>query len=230
MSRLYANKGCGIRRLSLMMMESNFLSKEEFEVFLAYVKMDKSPWATEAYELFWFLGNFGSRISEALLNTFDDFAEVERWKVVRLWRLKKGKSIKDKAGHIVKENGKPLREFLPPQPDDVPLAEPETKAVMEFIARRRAAVRTGKLFPMSVRRAQYLFTYYLTVSGLKSRKPYLSLHSLRHTCGTILYEATGDLEFVRRRLGHASLRSVERYVRNSSKRQRELGSIRPIIS
>lgn len=213
-----------------MAMESNFLSRDEFRVFLDRAKTGRESWAREAYDLFWFLGNFGSRISEALLSTFADFKGVSQWNTVRLWRLKKGKALRDRKGKVIRKDGRPLREFLPPQPDEIPLAPNEGKVVLDLVARRRTVSHGERLFNMSVRRAQYLFTYYLTVTGLKDRKPYLSLHSLRHTCGTLLYEDTGDLEFVRRRLGHSSLSSVQRYVRNSPKRQIELGAKRTIIS
>jgi site-specific recombinase XerD len=40
----------------------------------------------------------------------------------------------------------------------------------------------------------------------------LSVHSLRHTFGTLLYQATRDLVLVSRALGHRDVKSTQRYV------------------
>lgn len=51
--------------------------------------------------------------------------------------------------------------------------------------------------------------YWLEEAQLK--KPGLSCHSLRHTFGTLLYEATKDLRLVQEELGHASYETTTRY-------------------
>lgn len=43
--------------------------------------------------------------------------------------------------------------------------------------------------------------------------PYLGLHSLRHSCGTWLYQQTGDLNVPRKHLGHADISTTTVYAR-----------------
>ncbi|MBI2528831.1 MAG: tyrosine-type recombinase/integrase [Candidatus Rokubacteria bacterium] len=46
----------------------------------------------------------------------------------------------------------------------------------------------------------------------------LSIHSLRHTFGTLLYRATKDLVLVSRALGHRDVRSTQRYAHLDDRR------------
>lgn len=74
----------------------------------------------------------------------------------------------------------------------------------------------GVLFPsrqggaISRRVAALRFTEWLRRAGITRRA---SLHSLRHTRATRLYETTGDLLAVQRALGHASVASTAVYAR-----------------
>jgi len=62
--------------------------------------------------------------------------------------------------------------------------------------------------PLSPRGVQYRFAYWLR--RVRIQKP-LSVHSLRHTFGTLLYQATKDLLLVSRALGHRDVKSTVRY-------------------
>ena len=54
--------------------------------------------------------------------------------------------------------------------------------------------------------------------------PVLNPHELRHTCGTLLYQATGDIYAVSKYLGHASIEITARiYVHNN------LESLRKVV-
>jgi integrase len=198
------------------------LDREEFGYLLASTKNPSSPHSNLAYNLFWFLGNFGLRISETLDLRFDDFKFLQQYGEFTARRLKKRQEVGRKGKKKV---------FAPVvKGETIILAPEEAQPLLSMVQRRKEQVKEDRLFPISKRTAQYLFTWYAADSGLLERKPRLSIHSLRHTCGKILYEDTGDLEFVRKRLGHESLRTCSVYVQLSSKKQLEYGSKRAIIT
>ena len=41
--------------------------------------------------------------------------------------------------------------------------------------------------------------------------PKLTMHELRHTCGTLLYDSTKDIYAVSKYMGHSSVRVTEKY-------------------
>lgn len=62
--------------------------------------------------------------------------------------------------------------------------------------------------PLSPRAVQYRFAYWLRRARIRTP---LSVHSLRHTFGTLLYQATKDLVLISRALGHREVKSTQRY-------------------
>lgn len=62
--------------------------------------------------------------------------------------------------------------------------------------------------PLSPRAAQYRFAFWLRRARILKA---LSIHSLRHTFGTLLYQATRDLLLVGRALGHRDVKNTQRY-------------------
>ena len=61
---------------------------------------------------------------------------------------------------------------------------------------------------MTLSAIQKAFKYWAVASGLKSQ---YSIHSMRHTYGTMLYRTTKDLRMVQKQLGHSSCRVTEVY-------------------
>jgi integrase/recombinase XerC len=61
---------------------------------------------------------------------------------------------------------------------------------------------------LSARSVQYRFAFWIRHARIQ--RP-LSVHSLRHTFGTLLYRRTRDLLLVSRALGHRDIRSTQRY-------------------
>ncbi len=66
----------------------------------------------------------------------------------------------------------------------------------------------GRQRPLSPRAVQYRFALWLCQARIQKS---LSVHSLRHTFGTLLYQSTRDLLLVSRALGHRDVKSTVRY-------------------
>jgi integrase len=214
---IYSVRKLSVDKMSRDQKRNNYLTRNEFSVFLKAIHLDESHHALLAHDLLWFLGNYGLRITEALDLEGRDIRQAADWGTLRVIRLKKREWD---------EKRKEWR-YLPPQEENLPLHKNEIGPLLEMAKRRGT---DGKVFPLGKRKAEYLFTYYLDQSGLMNQKPWLRLHSLRHTCGVILYEDTGNLEFVRIRLGHESILTTQIYATMSSKKQLEFGSKREIVS
>ena len=60
----------------------------------------------------------------------------------------------------------------------------------------------------STRALQYAFKVSLIESGLPN---YYSIHSLRHSYGTYLYQRTKDLRLVQKQLGHSSIATTKSF-------------------
>lgn len=56
---------------------------------------------------------------------------------------------------------------------------------------------------------------YTAVKNSKVIDRHISYHTLRHTCGSILYQKTKDMEFVREWLCHSSINTTQRYIVNA---------------
>ena len=71
---------------------------------------------------------------------------------------------------------------------------------------------------LGARAIQLKFTKWVKDAGID--RP-VTVHSLRHTFATRLYEKTGDLYLVQRALGHRNITTTEVYARVSDERLRE---------
>ena len=77
---------------------------------------------------------------------------------------------------------------------------------------------TKALFPIGDRQVQLRFALWLEKAGINRRH---SVHALRHTFATRLYERTGDLRLVQVALGHRRVSTTEIYTRINHGRVRQ---------
>jgi len=63
---------------------------------------------------------------------------------------------------------------------------------------------------ISARQVQMRFAKWLDLAGLD--RPGITVHTLRHTFGTLLYKQTKDLMLVRRAMGHSNIESTLVYL------------------
>jgi integrase/recombinase XerC/integrase/recombinase XerD len=156
------------------------------------------------------------------MNTSDGRGGMEFVLVVR--ELLRG-CIWSKEGEIrILVHGKGRDGYVYPREDTV-------KALMEYLAGRKAQ-EAGKnsmpedsgnqvlhIFAAVGNRAggkritrdgvRCVVNFYLNKAGLK--RPGVSCHALRHTCGALLYQATRDIKVVQETLRHADISMAAKY-------------------
>lgn len=74
---------------------------------------------------------------------------------------------------------------------------------------------------------RYVINNLLKRVGLKQK--HLSCHMLRHTCGTLLYEQTKDLQIVKETLRHRDLKQASRYAHIQNRMLRRYTSAIPLF-
>jgi integrase/recombinase XerC/integrase/recombinase XerD len=75
-----------------------------------------------------------------------------------------------------------------------------------FVQVRKGGKPEGRIARIGVNK---VIDHYLLKAGLK--KPGISCHALRHTCGTLLYQATRDIRVVQETLGHEDISTSAGY-------------------
>ncbi len=109
---------------------------------------------------------------------------------------------------------------------EFPLLPVEQTSLRAWVRERGTA--PGPLFPsrnrrpISRRRLDELMKAYCAAAEVPADKAHF--HALKHSCGTHLYERTGDVALVQDHLGHRDIRCTMIYVTVSSKRRDELAT------
>lgn len=162
--------------------------------FFEYVKKSRD------IALFMLMLRCGLRVEEVAHLTLGDI-DYSRSQLM----VKCGKGKKDRVVYISNDAASTLAKYL--------RKRPVTKEQKIFLVEK--GVCRGQ--PISVRGIQKRIEYYSRKSGLK-----VSCHKLRHTMATQLLNADADLVTIQDLLGHARIRTTQRYCRlSNNKAQRD---------
>jgi len=161
------------------MTRERYLSDPELARFMAVVRERRHVHQPRDHALFALLANTGLRPSEARALTRGDCHLEGRAPWVRVWRLKKKKTL--------------------PEFDDLPIPEMVGEPLAALIARLPPGPEQ-RLFMIHPRQMQRLFHSYCRLASVRR----INLYSLRHTAATRLYCATRNIRTVQAVLGHES--------------------------
>lgn len=166
------------------------MTRRELNRFLGMIRRSRHPLALRDYALFATLAYTGIRLSDVIRLRPSD---VDLFQGQLLLRRTKGGRCEPR--HLPAR----LRPILSPY---------IRNGSRGAGSNGEAVFVTQQGRPLSPRGVQYRFALWLQRARI--RKP-LSVHSLRHTFGTLLYRATKDLLLVSRALGHRDVKSTLRY-------------------
>ena len=176
---------------------TSHMTRTELDRFLGTIRHARHSLAIRDHAMFATLAYVGIRLSEVTGLQADDLDLRRRELVPR--RTKRGQM---ECRHLPA------------------CLSPVLSGFLRFEVRRvgsvPAPVFTGKGdSALSPRAVEYRFAFWLRRARIRRG---LSVHSLRHTFGTLLYRATKDLVLVSRALGHRDIRSTQRYAHLDDRR------------
>lgn len=166
------------------------MTRAELARFLRMMRGSRHPLAPRDYALFTTLAHTGIRLSDVIRLRASDVDLFHRQLLLR--RTKGGRC----------------------EPRHLPT---RLRSILSLYIRsrsQRGANNGAALFVtrdgrrLSPRGVQYRFAFWLRRARIQKL---VSVHSLRHTFGTLLYQATRDLLLVSRALGHRDVKSTLRY-------------------
>lgn len=137
----------------------------------------------------------GLRVQEMTDLKYKDFHTAEGRKSIR---VRRGKGGKPRTVYIREAFVENIKEFLSWKNEHGESVEPEA-SVFSIAGRKMSKRALQKSYDRSKEKA-----------GIKQPDK-IGIHSLRHTYATYLLAATGNLRFVQRQLGHASIKTTEIY-------------------
>ncbi len=177
-----------------------FLSLEESLLLLEAIKNDRSSrTVVRDYAIVTLFLNCGMRVSELCgIDLTDINREIESLRVT-------GKGAKERIIYLNDACKTALSEYLP-----IRLAEKNGKTSKE-----KALFLSGQSNRISVKTVQWMVYKYLDRAGLGERK--LSVHKLRHTAATLMYQTGAvDVRVLKDILGHEQLNTTQIYTHVSS--------------
>lgn len=177
-----------------------FLSLEESLLLLEAIRDDKSSrTVVRDYAIVTLFLNCGMRVSELV---GIDLNDIQR--EMRSLRVT-GKGAKERIIYLNEACQTALAEYLPQRLADQNGRSSKEKAL--FLSSRQQRI--------SVKTVQWMVYKYLDLAGLGDR--HLSVHKLRHTAATLMYQTGGvDVRVLKDILGHEQLNTTQIYTHVSS--------------
>ncbi|MBR7111625.1 MAG: tyrosine-type recombinase/integrase [Clostridia bacterium] len=210
--QLRANPAADIEAPKKKQTLPKFLSLEESILLLDTIKNDKrSRTVVRDYAIVTLFLNCGMRVSELCgINLTDINREMQSLRVT-------GKGAKERIIYLNDACQTALSEYLP-----IRLAEKNGKTSKE-----KALFLSGQNNRISVKTVQWMVYKYLDLAGLGERR--LSVHKLRHTAATLMYQ-TGevDVRVLKDILGHEQLNTTQIYTHVSSANMQAAMSHNPL--
>lgn len=189
-----------------------FLSLEESLLLLDTIKNDtNSRNVVRDYTIVTLFLNCGMRVSELCgINLTDINREIESLRVT-------GKGAKERIIYLNEACKAALAEYLP-----IRLAEKNGRSDKE-----KALFLSGQNNRISVKTVQWVVYKYLDMAGLGERR--LSVHKLRHTAATLMYQTGAvDVRVLKDILGHEQLNTTQIYTHVSSASMQQAMSHNPL--
>ena len=165
-----------------------FLKDEEVETFFRSLK------GLRDRALFMLMLRCGLRVEEVAHLHLKDLDLAQRRILVR-----QGKGNKDRVVYVSNDADRALRDYLKSR---------SASKIQEIFLVNKGTCK-GK--PISVRGIQKRMEYYARKTGLE-----VSCHQLRHTMATQLLNADADLVTIQDLLGHARIKTTQRYAKISN--------------
>jgi integrase len=171
---------------------------------------------------FLFMLNSGIRAGEAVALKYSDFDFENR--TVRIHETAVNTKIRNADGTATGQRNRTFTSPKTERSDALLHLNPEAIQIILTMKAQEPRGYDGYVVhsdykPLAEKSLYQRFAKLLSGAGVQP----CGLHSLRHTCGTKLYEATQDLKFVAQQLRHTDPGFTARtYVHQSDKRTREI--------
>lgn len=189
-----------------------FLTLDESLLLLDTIKNDKnSRTVIRDYAIVTLFLNCGMRVSELCgIDLVDINRDMHSLRVT-------GKGAKERIIYLNDACKAALSEYLPQR-----LAEKNGKTLRE-----KALFLSGRSNRISVKTVQWMVYKYLDLAGLGDR--HLSVHKLRHTAATLMYQSGAvDVRVLKDILGHEQLNTTQIYTHVSSTSMRDAMTHNPL--
>ena len=179
-----------------------YLTLDESKKLLEVTEQDDNRNPERDYAIITIFLNCGIRLSELVnINIQDISFEEEKMNVI-------GKGNKERTIYLNNACIKAIKEYLAVRPND--LNNPENKKPL-FLSERKNRI--------SQRTVQVIVKKELQKAGLDTNK--YSVHKLRHTAATLMYQNGVDIRALQELLGHESISTTEIYTHVDNSQIRE---------
>ncbi len=192
----------------------NYLTLEESVTLLGIIAADtESPTRQRDFAMVTLFLNCGMRLSELCgLSLGDIDREMDSMRVI-------GKGNKERVIYLNDACRDALRDYLPVRAAMADRIAEDDKNALFLSTRRNQRI--------SQKTVQFIVKKYLDLAGLGNRR--LSVHKLRHTAATLMYQRGGvDVRVLKDILGHEQLNTTQIYTHVSDESMRAAADANPL--